>query len=246
MNASYAAQAAAADVLGRLRAGRPIEARDALHAALAWAPQDPSLCHAGGELYLSLGYAREAMRFFEVVERSGAPGLAADATAKLSALARDGTEGSKDVAVCVLTLAELHRAYFSAYARGWPYPYWEGSTLADPCWVLNPSHLEGYFTGGHAAPPGHPRAWWTIRYAIEALDANAVNDSLGGRFSVGDVLVFLETPVAGMPVEKPTEQDRLATTSVRKVTALEYVTPSCPTHRLTRVYVAGRILDPTT
>jgi hypothetical protein len=49
-----------------------------------------------------------------------------------------------------------------------------------------------------------------------------------------------------MPVEQPTDHDRLATTTVRKVTALEYVTPSCPTQRLTRVYVAGRILDPAT
>ncbi|MGZ3450710.1 MAG: tetratricopeptide repeat protein [Polyangiales bacterium] len=239
-------QGAAAEVLGKLRAGQLREARDVLHAALPWAPQDPSLCHAGGELYLALGFAREAMKFYEVVERAGAPGLAADATEKLARLARDGTEGSKDVAVCVLTLAELHRAYFSAYARGWPYAHWESSTLADPCWVLNPSHLEGWITGGHAAPPGHPKAWWTIRYAIEALEANAINDSLGGRFVNGDVLVFLETDIAGMPVEPPTDQDRLATTTVRKVTALEYVTPSCPVTRLTRVYVAGRILDPTT
>ncbi|MGZ3478498.1 MAG: hypothetical protein ACXVCJ_28620, partial [Polyangiales bacterium] len=98
-------QGAAAEVLGKLRAGQLREARDVLHAALPWAPQDPSLCHAGGELYLALGFAREAMKFYEVVERAGAPGLAADATEKLARLARDGTEGSKDVAVCVLTVA---------------------------------------------------------------------------------------------------------------------------------------------
>src|SRR4051812_26938907 len=113
----------AADVLAKLREGRVMEARDALHAALPYAPQDPSICHAGGELYAKLGYAREAMKFYEVAEKaaSTAPGLARDATEKLASLARDGTEGSKDVAVCVLSLAELHRTYFSAFARGWPY-----------------------------------------------------------------------------------------------------------------------------
>lgn len=231
----------AAEVEAKRRAGRLVEARDALHAALPWAPNDPAICHAGGELYAQLGYAREAMRFYEVVERSGHPTLARDAIAKLARLAGEGTEGSKDVAVCVLTLDEVYRAFMTQYARAWPYAHWEASTLADPCWVLNTTHLEGAVSGGHAAPPGHRFAWWTVRYAIEALDPSAVASSLGGRFSTGDVLVFLETPAQGLAFEEPTDAHRLGTTAIRKATAIERATAPVEATRLTRVYVAGRV-----
>lgn len=241
MNAGWDASAVAHDVAQKTRAGRYMEARDALHAALSWAPQDPALCHAGGDLYFALGYAREAMRFYEVAEKSGHPGFAPDATQKLQRLARDGTDGAKDVAVCVLTLAEVYRTLMTPYARAWPYAHWEGATLADPCWVLNLSHLDGWISGGHAAPPGQASSWWTIRYAIEALDASSVNDSLGGRFAPGDVLVFLETPVGGMPLEEPTETHRLGTMAVKRATAIERVCPTVDVHRLSRVYVAGRV-----
>lgn len=222
------------------RAGRFVAARDALHAALPWAPDDPALCHAGGDLYATLGYAREAMRFYEVVERSGSP-LSADATAKMTRLASEGTEGAKDVAVCVLTLAEVYRVLMTDYARAWPYAHWESACLTDPCWVLNPSHLAGALTGGHASPPGHPRAWWTIRYAVEALDATAVNASLGGRFQPGDVLVFLEQSATTLPLERPTERDQLGTATVRRVTAVEMVSTPIDAARSSRVYVPGRV-----
>lgn len=223
------------------RAGRWIAARDALHAALPHAPSDPALCHAGGELYAALGYAREAMRFFEVVERSGHPSLAADATAKMTRLAAEGTDGAKDVAVCVLSLLEVYRALMTDYARAWPYAHWEGACLADPCWVLNPSHLGGLLSGGHAAPPGHARAWWTVRYAIEALDPTAVNASLGGRFAPGDVLVFLEQPATTLPLSPPDERDRLGTTAIKRVTAVEMVSDPIDASRMSRLYVAGRV-----
>ncbi len=231
----------AADVEAKRRAGRLLEARDALHAALPWAPNDPAICHAGGELYAQLGYAREAMRFYEVVERSAHPTLARDATAKLSRLAAEGTEGSKDVAVCVLTLGEVYRTAMTAYARAWPYAHWEAATLADPCWVLNPTHLEGAIPGGHAAPPGHRFAWWTVRYAIEALDATAISASLGARFSTGDVLVFLETPAHGLAFDEPTDAHRLGTTTIRRATAIERASEPVDARRITRVYVAGRV-----
>jgi len=223
------------------RAGRLVAARDALHAALPYAPNDPALCHAGGELYATLGYAREAMRFYEVVERSGHPSLAKDATAKMMRLASDGTEGAKDVAVCVLSLLEIYRTLMTEYARAWPYAHWEAACLTDPCWVLNPSHLAGAITGGHAAPPGHPRAWWTIRYAVEALDPVAINASLGGRFAPGDILVFLEQSATTLPLEPPSDRDRLGTTAIKKVTAVEMVSDPIDAASSSRVYVAGRV-----
>lgn len=225
------------------RAGRLIAARDALHAALPYAPTDAALCHAGGELYAALGYAREAMRFFEVVERSGHPSLAADATAKMTRLASEGTDGAKDVAVCVLSLLEVYRALMTDYARAWPYAHWEAACLADPCWVLNPTHLAGRISGGHAAPPGHAKAWWTVRYAIEALDATTVNASLGGRFAPGDVLVFLEQSATTLPSAPPDERDRLGTTAIKRVTAVELVSDPIDVARSSRLYVVGRVED---
>jgi len=233
--------AIAADVEAKRRAGRVIEARDALHAALPYAPTDPALCHAGGELYAQLGYAHEAVRFYEVVERSKHPTLSAHATQMLTKIAAEGTEGARDVAVCVLKLSEVWAALMTPYAKQWPYAHWEASTLADPCWVLNLGHLQGMVSGGHASPPPHRLAWWTVRYAIEALDPSAINDAVGARFSEGDVLVFLETPTAGLPFEAPNEGDRLGTVSLKPPTALERVTPPVEVQRLTRVYVAGRV-----
>lgn len=232
---------AAAFVDSERRAGRLVAARDALHAALPYAPNDAALCHAGGELYAQLGYAREAIRFYEVVERSGHPSLARDAGDKITRLAAEGTEGAKDSAVCVLSLLEVYRTLMTDYARAWPYAHWEAACLADPCWVLLPSHLAGALSGGHAAPPGHPRVFWTIRYAIEALDPSAVNASLGGRFGAGEVLVFIETSATTLPLEPPTERDRLGTTAVQKVTATEFVSDPIDVARSSRVYVAGRI-----
>jgi hypothetical protein len=226
------------------REGRLFEARDALHAALPYAPRDPNLCYAGGELYTTLGFAREAIRFYEVVERSGHPGLAADATTKITRLASEGTVGSKDVAVCVLSLLEVYRAFMTEYARSWPYAHWETACLADPCWVLNPTHLAGPVSGGHAAPPPHARAWWTILYAIEALDPTALNASLGGRFAAGDMLVFLQTSATTLPLEGASERDRLGITTMRKVTAIEQVSPPIDMSQITRVYVAGRVDEP--
>jgi len=223
------------------REGRLIEARDALHAALPYAPQEPYLCHAGGNLYAALGFAREAIRFFEVVERAKHPSLSGDATAQITRLVAEGTSGSKDVAVCVLSLLELYRTFMTDYARAWSYAHWEAACLADPCWVLNPTHLAGAISGGHAAPPPHPRAWWTVLYAIEALEPAAINASLGGRFTVGDVLVFLQTPITTLPLEAPSERDRLGTSSLRKVTAMEQVSPPVAMSQLSRVYVAGRV-----
>lgn len=223
------------------RDGRLFEARDALHAALPYAPHDPNLCHAGGELYTALGYAREAIRFYEVVERSGHPTLASDATTKITRLVSDGTAGSKDVAVCVLSLLEVYRAFMSEYARAWPYAHWEAACLADPCWVLNPTHLGGAVSGGHAAPPPHARAWWTVLYAIEALDPAAVNASLGNRFSAGEVLVFLQASATTLPLETANERDRLGITAVRRVTAMEQVSPPIDMSQIVRVYVAGRV-----
>lgn len=223
------------------RDNRLFEARDALHAALPYAPRDPNLCYAGGELYTTLGFAREAIRFYEVVERSGHPGLAADATAKITKLAAEGTRGSKDVAVCVLSLLEVYRSFMTEYARAWPYQHWETACLTDPCWVLNPTHLQGAVTGGHAAPPPHARAWWTILYAIEALDPTAITSSLGGRFAQGEILVFLQTGATTLPLETPSERDRLGTTTLRKATAIEQVSPPIDMSQITRVYVAGRI-----
>ena len=241
---SFDTNAIAADVDSKRRAGKPIEARDALHRALPHAPKDPALCFAGGTLYAQLGYAREAVRFLEVVEKSGHPALAPQASALLSSLAGEGTAGARDLAVCVLTLAEVYGALMTPYARAWSYAHWESSTLADPCWVLNLTHLAGVVSGGHAAPPGHPLAWWTVRYAIEALDPGGVSSSLGGRFSVGDVLVFLETPTMGLPFEQPTDPQRLGTLSVRTATAIERVTQPIEVSRLSRVYVAGRVEEP--
>lgn len=225
------------------RDGRLFEARDALHAALPYAPRDPNLCHAGGELYAAMGFAREAIRFYEVVERSGHHGLASDATQKITRLVAEGTTGSKDIAVCVLSLADVYRTMMTDYARSWPYAHWEGATLADPCWVLNPTHLGGAVSGGHAAPPPHSRAWWTILYAVEALDPAAINASLGGRFAPGEVMVFLETSATTLPLEAPTERDRLGTTAIRKVTALEQVSPPIDMGQISRVYVPGRVED---
>ena len=225
------------------REGRLFEARDALHAALPYAPRDPNICHAGGELYAALGYAREAIRFYEVVERSSHPTLAADATQKITKLVADGTTGSKDVAVCVLSLVDIYRSLMTEYARSWPYAHWETACLADPCLVLNPTHLAGSVSGGHAAPPPHSRAWWTILYAVEALDPAAVNASLGGRFSPGEILVFLETSATTLPLESPSERDRLGVTAIRKVTALEQVSAPLDMSQIARVYVPGRVED---
>lgn len=231
----------AADVDARRRAGAVIEARDVLHRALPYAPNDPDLCFAGGALYEQLGYAREAIRFYEVAERSKHPTLAPQATMRLNAIAKEGTAGARDVAVCVVTLAEAWRAFMTPYARQWNYQRWEQSTLADPCWVLNPSHFAGAISGGHAVPPVHTLAWWTVRYAIEALDPEAMSSALGARFSIGDVLVFLETPTAGLDWVEPTAEHRVGTVMLRKATALERVTPPIDASRLTRVYVAGKI-----
>lgn len=234
---------AAAYVDHARRENRLVEARDALHAALPYAPHDPHLCHAGGELYATLGFAREAIRFFEVAERSGHPTLARHATDAITRLIAEGTAGSKDVAVCVVSLLELYRASMTDYARAWPYAQWESACLTDPCWVLNPTHLGGAISGGHAAPPPHDRAWWTVLYAIEALDPASVNASLGGRFATGDVLVLLQAPITTLPLSAPTERDRLGTSALRKVTALEQVSAPIAVSALSRVYVAGRIED---
>ena len=233
--------AIAADVEAKRRAGRLVEARDALHAALPYAPADPSICYAGGRLYDQLGYAREAVRFLEVVEKSRHPTLAAEASALLTRIARDGTQSARDVAVCVLSLAEIYRTMMTPYARAWSYPHWESATLADPCWVLNVTHLAGAISGGHASPPGHPYAWWTVRYAIEAIDPTGVAGALGGRFGVGEVLVFLETETMGLDWVEPNDTHRLGTFAPRAATALERVTPPIDASRLRRVYVAGRV-----
>jgi len=223
------------------REGQLVEARNALHAALPYAPHDPHLCHAGGELYTALGFAREAIRFFEVVERSGHPTLSKHATDQITRLIAEGTAGSKDIAVCVLSLIELYRTMMTEYARAWSYAHWEGACLADPCWVLNPTHLAGAVSGGHAAPPPHARAWWTVLYAIEALDPTAINASLGGRFASGDVLVFLQTSITTLPLEAPTERDRLGVSAIRRVTAMEQVSQPIAVTQLSRLYVAGRV-----
>jgi hypothetical protein len=234
--------AVANDVDARRRAGALIEARDALHRALPYAPQDPDLCFAGGALYEQLGYAREAMRFFEVVEKSKHPTLAPQATARMNTLAKEGSTGARDVAVCVVTLAELWRTFMTPYARQWDYAHWERSTLADPCWVLNPGHVAGAISGGHAVPPPHALAWWTVRYAIEALEPDAISTSLGGRFATGDMLVFLETPTMGLEWIAPTLEHRAgAITLAERTTALERVSAPIDASRLTRVYVAGRV-----
>jgi len=223
------------------RENRLMEARDALHAALPYAPVEPNLCHAGGELYTRLGFAREAIRFFEVVERSGHPTLSKHATDAITKLVAEGTAGSKDVAVCVLSLLELYRTFMTEYARAWSYPHWETAVLADPCWVLNPTHLAGAISGGHPAPPPHARAWFTVLYAIEALDPTAVNASLGGRFAVGDVLVFLQAPITTLPLSAPSERDRLGTSAIKKVTTIEQVAEPVAVTQLSRIYVAGRV-----
>ena len=234
---------AAAYVDHARRDGRLVEARNALHAALPYAPHDPHLCHAGGELYASLGFAREAIRFFEVVERAGHPTLSKHAADAITRLIAEGTAGSKDVAVCVLSLLELYRTMMTEYARAWSYQHWEAAVLADPCWVLNPTHLAGAISGGHAAPPPHPRAWWTVLYAIEALDPTAINASLGGRFATGEILVLLQTPITTLPLEAPTERDRLGTSAIRKVTTIEQVSEPIAAEQLSRAYVSGRIED---
>lgn len=233
--------AIAADVDAKLRGNRVWEARDALHAALPYAPRDPSLCLAGGRLYYKLGYAREAMRFLEVVEASDVATLAAEATQLLNRVAKEGTEGARDRAVCVLTLMEVYRYLFTPYARQWPYAHWEAACLRDPCWSLTPQHLGGVLSGGHATPPGHRRAWWTVRYAIEALSPAEVSGSLGKRFAEGDVLVLLETPAAGLPFATPGEVDRLGTLAPVAATAMEAVTDPIELSRVDRVYAAGRI-----
>jgi hypothetical protein len=226
------------------RAGRVYEARDALHAALPWAPNDPALCFAGGELYATLGFAREAIRFYEVVERSRHAGLAADATRKITALVSDGTADAKDTAVCVLTLAEVYRTLMTDYARAWSYAHWERACLADPCWILQPTHLYGMISGGHAAPPPHPRAWWTILYAIEALDVDAIQASFGGRFASGDVVVLLQTPASSLHLSEASDADRSATFTPRKVTAIERVSEPVYAQQIARAYVAGRLALP--
>ena len=230
----------AADVEAKRRDGRIKEARDKLHYYLPYAPRDPSLCFAGGVFYASLGYGREAVRFFEVVEKSGHP-LAKEATARLHVLAAEGTERSRDVAVCVLSLAEVYRTAMTPYARQWRFDHWERATLADPCWVLAKEHLHGRISGGHAAPPGHPYAWWTVRYAIEALEPSAVAVALGNRFGPRDVLVFLETETAGLDWSEPTIEQRLGTMCPDKPTALERISGPIDVARLQRVYVAGRV-----
>lgn len=235
---------AAAHVDSLRRAQRPFEARDALHAALPYFPQDPTLCHAGGVLYLELGYAHEALRFFELVERSSHPTLAKDATERLSLIAREGTTGARDAAICVLTLAEIYGALFTPYARQWPLAHWADATLRDPCWVLAPNHLVGTLSGGHATPPGHTRAFWTVRYAIEALDAGSAAASLGGRFPDGEILVYLETDATTLPMEEPTDRDLLGTTALRRATAFERVTDPVDVALVRRVYVAGVVADP--
>lgn len=235
---------AAAHVDALRRAQRPFEARDALHAALPYFPQDPALCHAAGVLYLELGYAHEALRFLETVERSSHPTLAADATERLATLAREGTTGARDAAVCILTLAEVYQSLLSPYARQWPLAHWADATVRDPCWVLAPMHLAGVVSGGHAAPPGHARAFWTVRYAIEALDAGAAAASLGGRFPEGEILVYLEADATTLPMVEPTERDRLGTTAPRRATAFERVTDPVEVARIRRVYVAGVVRDP--
>jgi hypothetical protein len=233
--------AVAADVDAKLRGNRIWEARDALHLALPYAPRDPSLCLAGGRLYYKLGYAREAMRFLEVVEASDVTTLAAEATQLLNRVAKEGTEGARDRAVCVLTLMEVYRYLFTPYARQWPYPHWEAACLRDPCWSLTPQHLGGMLSGGHASPPGHRRAWWTVRYAIEALSPAEVAASLGRRFADGDVLVMIETPAAGLPFATPVDVDRLGTLAPVAATAMEAVTDPIDLSRVDRVYAAGRI-----
>ncbi len=240
---SFDPSSVAADVEAKRRAGKLIEARDVLHRALPYAPRDASICYAGGLLYEQLGYAREAVRFLEVVEKSGHPTLAAEASNILGKIAAEGIPGSRDVAVCVLSLGEVFRSLMTPYARQWPYAHWEASTLADPCWVLNPSHVTGQISGGHAAPPGHPWAWWTVRYAIEALEPTAVAVALGRRFPPGELLVFLETPTAGLEWLEPTPSHRLGTLAPDKVTALERVSAPIDASRLTRVYVAGKVTD---
>ncbi len=231
----------AAHVDALRRAARFVEARDALHAALPYFSQDPHLCHAAGQLYFDLGYAREAVRFFEAVERSSHPTLASDATERLSRLLAEGTTGARDAALCVLTLAELFGSLLTPYARQWPLSHWASATLADPCWVLTPSHLTGTLSGGHGAAPGHTRAWWTIRYAIEALEPGAAAASLGGRFPEGEILVYLEADGTTLPMTEPTEADRLGIGAFRRATAFERVTDPIDASRIRRVYVAGLV-----
>ncbi|GAC1356747.1 MAG: hypothetical protein NVSMB47_10120 [Polyangiales bacterium] len=234
-------RAVAADVDARRRAGDWLGARDALHRALPYAPGDPDLCHAGGLLYEQLGYAREAVRFFEVVERAHHATLTPDATQRLGRIAGEGTAGARDVAVCVVTLAELYRSLMTPYARQWTYAHWEQATLADPCWVLHPAHVAGPIRGGHPTPPPHPFAWWTVRYAIEALEPALVSAALGRRFGEGDVLVFLETPAMGLEWSEPTAAQRLGTLAPVPSTALERVSAPVEAARLSRVYVVGRV-----
>ena len=231
----------AAHVDAARRAAQFVEARDALHAALPYFPQDATLCHAAGQLYFDLGYAREAVRFFETVERSGHTTLSKDATERLSRLVAEGTTGARDAAICVLTLAEVYGSLLTPYARQWPLAHWASATLADPCWVLTASHVAGTLSGGHGAAPGHTRAWWTIRYAIEALDPGAVAASLGGRFPEGEILVYLEVDGTTLPMEEPTERDRLGNGALRRATAFERVTDPVDAKRIRRVYVAGLV-----
>lgn len=233
--------AVAADVEQKRRANRVWEARDALHAALPYAPQDPSLCLAGGRLYHQLGYARESMRFLQVAEASRVSGLATEAAQLIDRIAAEGTEGARDRAVCVLSLLEVYRFFFTPYARQWPYPHWETACLTDPCWALTPQHLAGTLSGGHATPPGHRRAWWTVRYAIEALSPAEAAASLGKRFDEGEVLVYLETPAAGLPFAEPSASDRLGTLAPFAAKAMERVTEPVDLARVDRVYVAGRV-----
>jgi hypothetical protein len=233
--------AIAADVDQKRRSNRVWEARDALHAALPYAPHDASLCLAGGRLYHQLGYAREAMRFLQVVEQSGLAGLVTEAAQLIDRIAAEGTEGSRDRAVCVLSLMEVYRFLLTPYARQWPYAHWESACLRDPCWSLTPQHLAGALSGGHATPPGHRRAWWTVRYAIEALSPAEAAASLGKRFAEGEVLVYLETPAGGLPFAEPSSADRLGTLAPVAAKAMERVTEPIDVARVDRVYVAGRI-----
>ena len=55
------------------------------------------------------------------------------------------------------------------------------------------------------------------------------------------MLVFLEQSATTLPLEPPNERDRLGTTAIKKVTAVEMVSEPIDAARSSRVYVVGRV-----